>query len=433
MTVNYNAWMMPTYVWATFLFVAAVKRGRLGYYVLCGVLVALSALLRRQAAMIFPLYLALIIFGPKLSFPLGFAPLGRSRALIGYLGGVVLGFVPIALFYLIKGGIGTFISDYFFSGSGWRYVGGELDFHDKWVRLADAFLGFWEFMFLPTLLALMTLARSSTSPRRGETLVGILLGGHFLLSFVGISLGFRFFKGYYLQALPAAALLAAHPRGPLLGWFQRGVWPRTRWAKVSRVLRVAAMTLFIVAAAQPGFAALKEERARRTTFNHVQIEAERIAQVVSRSTKPTDKIWVWGRWAWPVYFHADRLSATYYYKVLGVITTNLTNTWRRPTSMTRFVPHTPHLQIAQELRRERPPILVVAVNEEYLGFTQFEELLQERYEPMPGATYSAFRVYRLKSAKQELAPLKAKPPKANLPKAKPPKANLPKAKPAPSR
>ena len=66
-------------------------------------------------------------------------------------------------------------------------------------------------------------------------------------------------------------------------------------------------------------------------------EAQRVARVIKQETQADDTIWVWGRWAWPVYYHADRMSPTRYYKVLGVVTNGLTNTWRRSTQKTKFV------------------------------------------------------------------------------------------------
>ena len=80
-----------------------------------------------------------------------------------------------------------------------------------------------------------------------------------------------------------------------------------------------------------------------------------------------------------------------------MITTNLTNTWKRPTSMTRFVKKGPWKQIGADLVRTKPPFIVTANNESYSGFTPLEKLLREHYERLPKPRATAFRFWKLKS------------------------------------
>lgn len=396
MTVNYNAWMICAYIWSTFFFVVALKRGKLGYFVGCGLMLTVAGLCKRQGAVLFPLYAALIWFSSMLGAPTTWARFDRRHAMLAFFFGLAIGFVPIFSFYLAKGHAREFVMNYFFSQSGWRYVGGELSLGDKISRLEDAFTGFWQFMLLPTLLASMTLVASVGRPRRGDRLVLSLLAGMFVLSFLGLSLGFRFYRGYYIQALPALVLLSVHPEGPLFRWFAPGLWPRNGSRLFLRLAKVGAMCFFVFLAARPGYAMLKKERDKRGNVNHVRREATRLSEIIAKNTTKQDRIWVWGRWAWPIYFHADRLSPTRYYKVIDVITTNLTNTWRRRTMMTRFVPHGPEIGIARELTDTKPAYIITAVNEDHKGWTGFEDLLAKEYEEQTIAGITAFHLYQRK-------------------------------------
>lgn len=413
MTVNYNTWMITAYVWCTVFFIAGLKRGSLRWFVLCGVTLAWAALFKRQAGVLFPIFPLVLWLAPRLGLPPRWRLLRREgqhrRAIYAFLGGLAVGFGALGVYFLAAAGlegVWAYVKHFFLSGAGWRYVGGELDATDKFYRLEDAFTGFYQFMLLPTVLACLTIVSVPQERRRGWALLGLLLGGHLLLSFVGLSLGFRFYKGYYLHALPAAAWLAAHQDGPILRWFHPRAWPEGVQQRLSRVFVVLLVAVLCMAAGERGYHGVKQERRKRTNVNSYQMEAVRIARHVREHTSPDDRIWVWGRWAWPVYYHADRLSVTPFYKVLGVITNNLTNTWKRPTEMTRFVPLGPHVEIGRQLARGKPAFIVTANNEDYTGFTQLEELLSKDYEPVQLGNITAFRCYRRKGHRPGPRPAK---------------------------
>ncbi|MCC6746602.1 MAG: glycosyltransferase family 39 protein [Deltaproteobacteria bacterium] len=399
LTVNYNSWMIAPYVWATGLFVLGLKRGSLGWLAGAGALLSWSALFKHQGAALVPLFAGVLFLGPALEAPVGWARLPRLRSLVAFFGGIALGFVPIGLYYLVNGGLSEFVRTFFFSEAGWRYVGGELELKAKFERMEDGFLGFWEYMALPTLLACMTLASAPIARRRGWSLLGTLLGAHLLMSFLAVAIGFRFYMGYYLQALPAAAWLAAHPNGPLLRFAPRATWPDGLWPKLSRLALIFCLVLACLPPLMADLTDLKSVRRHRPTYNDYQIEAQRIAKFIKDNSAPTDEIWVWGRWAWPVYYHAERLSAIRYYKVLGVITTNLTNTWKRPTEMTRFVKMGPWLEIAQQLKAKRPPFIVVSNNESLFGYDLFLKFVWSDYAAVPGVPTQAFNFYYRKDFK----------------------------------
>ena len=411
--INYNTWMATPAIWTAVCFVWAVRHDRLGGLVGAGALLALTALMKRQGGTTFPLYVGILALPWVLPLarrvwrripaePAGFWLSDGHRAtgkvprvwprLFALGGGLVLGFVPISAFYAAKGHLNDFLLHYFLSPGGWRYVKGELGWDDRMVRLYDGLLGFWEFMAVPTWLLVVALVAAQIA-RPGFTGRGLFLAGHFALSFLGAALGFRFFKGYYLQILPAAVWIAAHPSSPLVALWQRGRWPGL--SRRARGLLVGGVVLALAGAVPAARQDLKElGRIRRMRQHSLDHEAQRVARVVVANTGPTDKVWVWGRWAWPVYYHSDRLAPTRFHKVLGVITTNLTNTWRRPTLKTTFVERGPEAdQLMAELKADEPAFIVVSRNEDYQDFTDFRELLRTRYRVVPHLKMRQFVTY----------------------------------------
>lgn len=393
--INYGAWMIAPYVWATVFFLKHQKTGALRWLLVAGITLAIGGLLKRQAAVLFPVFAGLLIIAPRLTRPEGWAAPRRLKQTALTLGaGLAIGFTPMVLYYLVNGAFTEFVSQYFFNKSGWKYVGGELDWADKIPRIGDGFLGFWEYMALPSLLMVMSVA-ASYRPGDKPSLRGTLLGGHFWLSFVGASLGFRFFKGYYLQLLPAAVWIAAHPSGPVTRWLSRASWPtRSR----SSMVGAAVMLGCILAAATPAILGDADQLSsiRKRRLRARDLEAQRVARVIKANTDPDDRIWVWGRWAWPVYFHADRLSTTRYYKTLGIVTTNLTNTWRRPTKKTTFKQSPAADVLIGELEANPPKFITVSKNESYAGYTRFKTLLRTRYKRVPHLRMRSFVVYHRK-------------------------------------
>ena len=413
--INYGAWMITPYIWATVFFMLARRRGALRWLVICGATLAISGLLKRQAALLFPIFVALIIFAPRLprSDEDG-AEIPPLKGLLAFGGGLALGFAPLTIWYATQGELAAFVQHYFFSKGGWRYAKGQLTWAERLPRLGDGFRGFWEFVALPTALtgiSLLGALRGRLSWR------GILLGGHLLVSFAGASVGFRFFKGYYLQVLPALVWIAAHPAG-LLGWTYPTRWRRRR--PLSAGLLVAALAI-----AGLGLRGdLKQlDRIRKMRRRSLDQDAQYVSRVLGPNSTAEDRIWVWGRWAWPVYFHTDRRAPTRYYKVLGVITSNLTNTWRRPTTPTTFEPQGPWRELIADLEKNPPAYIVVAANENYSKFNAFKKLLRTKYKVVPHMPMSKkrMRLYRRRDHKMSNPPKARRRPKRRKSKRRAPK------------
>jgi hypothetical protein len=388
--VNYGAWMIAPYVWATASFLWAAKTGRMRWILATGILLAFAGLLKRQAAVLFPLFAFAPFIGRYLAWPdewVGFFKPRRTLVVFGF--GLAIGFSPIMAWYLIQGELSTFVGSYFFSESGWKYVQGSTSWSDRIARVGDGLLGFGMYVATPTLLAVMAIA-GSVRASSCWTAPGLFLAGHLGLSFVGASLGLRFFKGYYLHVLPALVWIAAHPKGFVTQWLSRDLW-FGRWKRLRSTLLVCGSLLLVSPAIIHDVGQVTSIRKRRQAARDPV--AKKIGAFIQKNSKTTDQIWVWGRWAWPVYFHADRRAATYFPKSLGVFTSNLTNTWRRPSKNTAFDPRSPWPTLIKQLKRDKPVFLVLSHNERYREFKAFNKLIRDDYRPVRGFRTRGFSVY----------------------------------------
>lgn len=431
--INYGAWMAAPYIWSAALFVRAMKTGRGRWLLLCGAALAIAGLMKRQGAFATPVFLALLLVGSRLPRPDDWAPAMRVRpALMWFFGGLAAGFAPIMLYYLARGELGAFVANYFFSEGGWKYAGSPLSMSEKPGRVGDGFLGFFEYMATATGLAILTVAAALRSPRQRWGVRAVFLSGHFWLSFLGAAVGLRFFKGYYLQVLPAAAWIAAHPSGALRRWLDAETWQGIRAGTARAVGMLALLGVVLTPALIHDIGELRSIRKRRAQPRDVA--ARTLGELVKANTDADDRVWVWGRWAWPVYFHADRLAATRFPKTLAVFTTNLTNTWRRPTKPTRFEPKSDWKALIADLERDKPAFVVLSQNEDYSAFTALKALMRTEYRAVPGHGQRGFSVYRRKDLELRAPPKRAtrrpKRPKRTRPRPKP--ATKPAPAPAPT-
>jgi hypothetical protein len=220
--------------------------------------------------------------------------------------------------------------------------------------------------------------------------------------------GFRFYKSYYLHVLPALALAAAAPGGLVDLALRRETWSlpaggRTRALWLGFTLMLATV---VGLAAANDIANLGEIRGQRRVAR--DLDAQRVAKVIAAHSAPDDRIWVWGRWAWPVYYHADRRAASRHYKVMNVLTTPLTNTWRREGDPERFVEEGPWREILDEVQAARPAFIVVAPNEDKRAFKAFNDWLSADFKVVPVAKATTLTLFARKDIKLPSPPKKPK-------------------------
>jgi hypothetical protein len=410
--INYGAWMITPYIWACVLLFWGLRKvdegalkGAIWLIFGCGLMVTLSALMKRQGAVLTPL-IALTVF-------LRWSEHRKEtiRALMAFGGGVAAGFLPMMIFYLAHGQLSAWIESYFFSESGWRYVEGVMSADQRLDRLGDGLVGLWIHLGTALALALIALLSGRTSKPSIETLLASkgstpqvdstasilsasrrILWALLFFSFIGTALGWRFFKGYYLQMLPALLWIASTPRSPFVRLMTREGRSFKVWMSRARQLsprgRLFQMvTLFpliatLGVALQNDLTHVAQARARRHRALYTPaVQIKKVSQWVKTNRPRHEAIWVWGRWAWPAYFYTQRPSATRYYKSLGVLTTQLTNTWnpKRPSAPTRFDPRSEWREAIKELRGSPPGVIILAQNEPYSRFKALNQLLKERY------------------------------------------------------
>ncbi len=142
-------------------------------------------------------------------------------------------------------------------------------------------------------LALREAARVRRDP------VGLGYGLALLLTWVGVSLGGRFYQHYFLQFGPVLGLLAARPLSALLeGW--GALAPRRRGVVV------ALLALPVVAWAAYGLV-----RIPLRDYPSQDAKTAIVAAWLRANTAPSDRLFVWGDFT-PVYYQADRLPGTRY-------------------------------------------------------------------------------------------------------------------------
>jgi hypothetical protein len=394
---------------------------------LSGFILSSAALCKRQAAVLTPV----LAF---LSFKAGHIPLPSSSytsqnsnqwikdsympLIMGVLG-VLCGFIPIITYYTYYGYGSEFIQHYFFSESGWRYVSGGLSFTEKIIRLWDGIVGVWVHLGAVSIASIMSLvwitsykkyslpslsimsdvhvsesylnvsesypnkALSSKKDWNDSLFTCLLLFG--FMSFIGVGLGWRFFKGYYLQLLPFGLYVIAwamnqifHTKQITLGsLYSLGMQHKI---KALFYLCLTSALLFSISFDRQHLQYAYKSRSR--ALYPPTKDAYRIGQWIKKATSTNQTIWIWGRWGWPVYFYSQRNSATRYFKSLGVLTTQLSNTWnpQRKTRATRFNPQGPWKEAIKELNTHLPQVIVLARNEPYHHFTDLKKLLRYHYQ-----------------------------------------------------
>lgn len=423
--INYSAWMITPYVWASFaLFWARSRPDLKRSWIFAGVLIALAALMKRQGA-------AISLLAGWIIYEGGFS---RKRAVtlitVGLSAMFLFAFSPY-----IWGGHGLeAIGSYFFSKSGWSYLLGNdssVETASKLInissspprlpRLWDGIRGLQVHLPLAGLLAITNLLISSLtharlaaqqdveekerSAQRGEVSLAhverhvrherllIVLA---FTSFLGASLGLRFFKGYYLQMLPVCIWLSVNPHGaPWRAFKMIRAWrapsplgPQTStWRMILLSLTLVGGALCLPDSTQASWGHLKRARAMRQRV--LSLPAWQIKEVSMLLKKRAHQnlyqdpsLWVWGRWAWPAYFYTEMKSPTRYFKNLGVLTTQLSNTWnpKRRGTPTRFDPSTSWREAIAELSQRPPRFILIAKNESIRDFKALRLLLRERYQ-----------------------------------------------------
>lgn len=347
MDANYVTWAQLPQVaagllaaWAAAWREDPARRTRsLGTWLLAGAACGLAALCKQPSGFVLVPVLAWAAFPP-----------GRRDLSAGscVLLGAALAHLPVGLHYLARGHLRELLAGYLWNPWGYEYIT-----HRAGLPLAAAL---WEwlaatahFVALPLALAAFALAArprgpvpADISPVPGATRA---LAAWALAALAAAAVGLRFYKGYYLAALPPLCLLAAAPWGALAP----GPWRRG-------AARFALAPLLALLVARAGFA-LHDTRTDRARPHDAG--ARTIGRFLARNTTPSDRIWVWGWHLWGVYPYSGRLSASRVYKTLGLLTPVNSDTWRTPSPAPVFLADSPHAQLVLDDLAAAPPAFIV--------------------------------------------------------------------------
>lgn len=446
--INYGAWMITPYIWsacALWALLDPVGREEHGtqssagspylsinqkflLFGVCGLCIAMSALMKRQGAAIFPLAIWFLLRERA----------QRSTLFLAFGGGLLIGFSLIFTYYALRGELWESAGHFFFSKSGWSYLSNDLiskgttELNQSNIgsarlpRLWDGIVGLAYHVPLSGGLALITLLPHRRSNYKAQIQSKtILLWCLFGLSFLGAALGLRFFKGYYLQVLPSLLWIGVNPKfwkglcetlceglgiyvvdrheasrersveehDPLSRTELDDVKGRPLKKLIMSLLIIGLLSSLLVPATYSSWEHLTQTRAMRS--GPLYLPARQIKEICDGIRVQSDQsspqtthglegitLWVWGRWAWPAYYFLEAKSTTRFFKNLGVLTTQLNNTWnpQRASSPTRFDPNTPWKQAISELKFKSPQWIIIAKNESISGFKELKHLLELKYK-----------------------------------------------------
>jgi hypothetical protein len=287
----------------------------------------------------------------------------RAIAPAYVVAGFGLAHAPIVLQYLAAGELGTLIDGYFLSRWGLRYLGArDVGLFDS---LLDGGLATAHFVGLPLLLASFTLGVAITSRGGAERRAIAWLAIWLASTLFAASLGFRFYKGYFLATAAPFCLLAAAPIGLL------GARCRAHWAARALGLSLAALLV--------GRQALVLEQVRRDRAQSHDHNGRRIAAHIVANTEPDDTIWVWGWHLWDVYPLSNRMAGSRIYKSLGILSQPNDDTWRRPATPLRFVDSEYADMLLADLDANRPAYIVLGSTVPHREFTELQRFLRAHY------------------------------------------------------
>jgi hypothetical protein len=295
-------------------------------------------------------------------------------------GWVLLGFclahLPIVAQYLAAGEFASLFNGYFMSRWALRYLSAREA--GLGASAWDGALALAHFLGLALVLAAFSsssaLGRWVAAWRRGEVLdVGEVqrlreLGfvcAWVVATLVAASLGFRFYKGYFLAVAAPLCLLAGAPCGLL------GRRCAAHWAPRSLGLALCSVLAFR--------AGLMLDHVRQDRAQAHDLGGRRIAKHLLANTQPDDRIWMWGWHLWDVYPLTGRMSGSRIYKSLGILSQPNDDTWRRPAAPLRFVESEYSRQLIAELDASRPAYVVLGSTVPHREFNQLHEFLRAHY------------------------------------------------------
>ena len=377
MDANYVTWANGAQIGAFVLGIEASRATKTGnraaLWLLAGGVAGFAALCKRPDGVILLVILVIAaVAGLRANEDRSARPWGCWRAPALVLGGFVAAHLPIAALYAKQGQLSALYHGYVFNSWGARYLGARGLSPDS-VR--EGALALTHFLSLPLCLAAFAGAtalaiarreqgsdRAFDRARREFTFVAVWAAG----TLVAASLGFRFYKGYFLAVAAPLCLLAAAP------WGLAGATCRVRpWLRALVLVPLASILLLRQAAIL--------DHARRDRSTAHDSGGRQIAAYVVENSETSDRIWVWGWHLWDVYPLSGRRSASRVYKSMGILTQSNDDTWRSGTSPPHFVDSPRAQMLMQDLEADPPRYVILGSTVPHREFTALQDFLHAHY------------------------------------------------------
>jgi hypothetical protein len=367
MDANYVTWAQLPQVLALLVAVAAARAPASAWrWALAGALAGAAALCKQPAGIVL---LPLLVWAARARVRDG-RRLDLAAA-AATLAGFLAAHAPVALHYLARGELAALVRGYAFNPWSLAYIT-ERDgagAFEPWEGLAATL----HTLALPLALAGLAAARR-LSARTGPDGhvpedIHLRLWLWWAAALAAACVGLRFYRGYFLAALPPLCVLAAAP------WGVRGLpRPRSRGAWLRTALLTAALATLTLRAVVD-LAKVRADREGRHDHG-----ARRIARWIDAHAAPGERIWVWGWHLWGVYAYTGRLAGSRVYKTMGLLTPPNDDTWRRPARAPAVLADNPWMRVLlADLQRTRPAAIVLGGTAPRRGIDDLRAWLRAHY------------------------------------------------------
>lgn len=317
-TPNYSSWMTPAYAVAVGAALRGARNGGRTWPILAGAAAVVAVLTIQRAAALALLMPAAWWWARRRGWPGG-----HARTWIWWTVGGALAALPVVLPYAVAGQLGALASGIFPTATAAEYAASA---EGSLVGNLAAGVGqIASLYWFPLALAVASVLATVGQGRDARaTWVPALVG--LAATFVGVSIGQRYYLHYGVQYAPVLAVLAVHPalvdRFVELGRHERGAQRESKAASRPALVAVAAAGLVIlgfVVEVGLGKAQRYEALARRLEDGRTASQAA--GAHIRERTDPDATIQAWGWTAWRIYYWAQRQCATPVFKPMGYVTT----------------------------------------------------------------------------------------------------------------
>jgi 4-amino-4-deoxy-L-arabinose transferase-like glycosyltransferase len=331
---NTETCMILPLVAAMLTTVRAAESDSLGWAFVTGLLCAAALLFKQVAVFDVAFYLLVLLLT------------GRRSGLLATVAcaGVAVGFLPVLGYFKVAGAWDDFVD---------CTVGYNLGYVQH-QRLSDYWNAFWRRFgtILETAWPVYTLAAFGLSGRwwpgppeapgvaRARRLMPWWLG----FSFLGVGTGGYFREHYFMQIIPAVAVLAGLGLSTLLGMVGRA-WVRAGLAGAVCVLVPA---YGVIAAPQYYLDGSPDEKCRATYELNPFPECVVVARYVAENSLPSDEVFVYGSEP-EIYYYARRKCASRYIFSYPLLTPSPTARDRQQTVLAELRAHPPRFIIRVDI------------------------------------------------------------------------------------